>query len=140
MFLLDANACIRFLNRSSEPLVARLRACAPEDIRLSAIVKAELVYGAHRSDRAAENLRLLARFFEPFTALPFDDRCLDSYGRIRSDLERIGMPIGPNDLLIAATAAAHGLTLVTHTTDEFGRIPGLDVEDWESDVGERTPS
>ena len=130
-YLLDTNACIRFLNRSSAPLVARVKACVPDDIRLSAIVKAELVYGAHRSTRAAENLRLLARFFEPFTAVPFDDRCLVSYGRIRSDLERLGTPIGPNDLLIAATSIAHGLTLVTHNIEEFGRIPGLVIEDWE---------
>ena len=69
--------------------------------------------------------------------MPFDDRCLDSYGRIRSDLDRLGTPIGPNDLLIAATAMAHGLTLVTHNVDEFGRIPGLDIEDWEvEDAGE----
>ena len=136
MYLLDTNACIRFLNRSSEPLVQRLKACAPEDIRLSSVVKAELVYGAHRSARAADNLRLLARFFKPFAAVAFDDRCLDSYGRIRSDLERIGTPIGPNDLLIAATAMAHDLTLVTHNTDEFGRIPGLEIEDWEAEQPE----
>ena len=80
MYLLDTNACIRFLNQSSSPLVRRLRACAPEEIRLSSVVKAELVYGAHRSTRAAENLRLLVRFFEPFSTLPFDDRCVDSYG------------------------------------------------------------
>ena len=133
MFLLDTNACIRFLNGSSEPLVARLKSCAPDEVCLSSIVKAELVYGAHRSARAAENLRLLARFFEPLATMPFDDRCLDSYGRIRSDLDRLGTPIGPNDLLIAATAMAHALTLVTHNVDEFGRIPGLDIEDWEGE-------
>ena len=77
------------------------------------------------------NLRLLVRFFEPFSTLPFDDRCVDSYGRIRNDLERLGTPIGPNDTFIAATATAHDLTLVTHNTDEFGRIPELAIVDWE---------
>lgn len=66
--------------------------------------------------------------------LPFDDRAADVYGGVGADLERVGRPIGPNDLLIAATALAHDLTLVTHSISEFGRVPGLGVEDWEREV------
>lgn len=51
---------------------------------------------------------------------------------IRLDLGRSGRPFGPNDLLVAATARAHDLVLVTHNTREFGRVPGLRVEDWEA--------
>lgn len=80
-----------------------------------------------------ENLALLGRFFEPFVSLPFDDGCAEHYGQIRSGLEREGRPIGPNDLMIAATARAHGLTLVTHDSAEFARVPGLPLEDWEGD-------
>ena len=54
------------------------------------------------------------------------------HGRIRSDLARSGTPIGPNDMLIAATAAANGLTLVTANTREFGRAAGLSLENWEN--------
>jgi len=46
-------------------------------------------------------------------------------------LEKLGKPIGPYDLLIAATALANGLVLVTHNTREFMRIPGIQLEDWE---------
>ena len=53
------------------------------------------------------------------------------YGRIRSDLAREGMIIGPYDLMIAATAMSHELNLVTHNTKEYGRIAGLHIEDWE---------
>ena len=80
--------------------------------------------------RVAENLRLLQNFAAPYRSLAFDDSCVDSYGRIRSDLQRAGMLIGPNDLLIAAIAVAHGLTLVTNNTDEFARVVGLSLEDW----------
>ena len=132
MYLLDTNACIAVLNGSSQPLIARLRNHNPGDILLCSIVKAELRYGAYHSSRVAENLRLLDSFFEPFNSIPFDDECCDAYGRIRSDLARIGKPIGPNDLLIAATAIANDLTLVTANTDEFGRVPGLSVENWEA--------
>jgi tRNA(fMet)-specific endonuclease VapC len=131
MYLLDTNACIAVLNGSSQPLIARLQSHNPGDILLCSIVKAELIYGAYYSSRAADNLRLLDRFFEPFISLPFDDACCDAYSRIRSDLAREGTPIGPNDLLIAATAVANDVTLVTANSTEFGRVAGLQIDNWE---------
>ena len=133
MYLLDTNACIRLLNRSSEPLVARLESKRPSEVRLCSIVKAELAYGARKSGRPAENLRVLREFFEAFRSLPFEDNCSEPYGRIREELERAGTPIGPYDLMIAATAIANDLTLVTNNTSEFGRVVGLRCEDWEQD-------
>ncbi len=131
MYLLDTNACIRILNDSSPPLIARLQQHDPSGIYLCAVVKAELLYGAYHSSHVADNLRLLDRFFAPFVSLPFDDRCVMGYGRIRSDLAREGTMIGPYDLMIAATTMSHDLTLVTHNTKEFARIAGLQIEDWE---------
>jgi tRNA(fMet)-specific endonuclease VapC len=64
--------------------------------------------------------------------LPFDDSCAHTYGRIRAELEHAGTLIGPNDMMIAAVAVAHGLTLVTHNTGEFGRVAGLIFTDWEA--------
>jgi tRNA(fMet)-specific endonuclease VapC len=131
MYLLDTNACIRILNDASRPLVARLRSHRPSRVRLCSAVKAELLFGARRSRRAAENLALLATFFKPFRSLPFDDRCAEFAGIIHAELSREGRPIGPNDLLIAATARAHDAVLVTHNTAEFSRVVGLRIEDWE---------
>ncbi len=131
MYHLDTNACIRVLNGSSPTLVSRLRTHAPAEIALSAIVKAELHYGARHSQRVTENLRLLDRFFAPFASVHFDERCAERYGAIRADLATSGSPIGPNDLLIAATARAYDATLVSHNLNEFSRVVGLRVEDWE---------
>jgi tRNA(fMet)-specific endonuclease VapC len=131
MYLLDTNACIRVLNNSSTALVAQFRLHSPKEIYLSAVVKAELIYGAYHSQKVAGNLRVLSQFFAPFSSLPFDESCLDHYGRIRSDLARAGTPIGPYDLMIAATAISHNLTLVTHNTEEFSHVIGLKFEDWE---------
>ena len=131
MYLLDTNACIKLLNGSSPALLARLRGCAAPEIRVSSVTRAELLYGARRSARVAENLRVLAAFFAPLVSLPFDDACAEAYGAIRASLAAAGRPIGPNDLLIAATALAHDLTLVTHNVREFSRIPALKIEDWE---------
>jgi tRNA(fMet)-specific endonuclease VapC len=131
MYLIDTNACIRILNNSSAPLVARLRAENPSEIRISSVTKAELLYGARHSSRIAANLRLLERFFTPLISLPFDDHCAEHYAAIRVELVVRGQLIGPNDLLIAATARAHDLILITHNTREFLRVAGLRIEDWE---------
>jgi tRNA(fMet)-specific endonuclease VapC len=131
VYLLDTNACIRILNGTSEDLVNRLRRQAPADIQLSSVTRAELLFGARRSARIAENLSLLAKFFAPLGSLPFDDACAEHYGALRATLTAAGRPIGPNDLLIAATALAHDLTLVTHNVREFSRVPNLKLEDWE---------
>ena len=130
--LLDTNVCIRILNGSSPPVVARLRELDPGDVAMSAIVRAELAYGARKSRHVAANLRLVEAFCEPLVCLPFDKRAAGVYGEIRADLERLGQPIGPNDLLIAATALANSLILVTHNVSEFERVPGLRIEDWEA--------
>jgi tRNA(fMet)-specific endonuclease VapC len=129
--LLDSNTCIRYLNGQSESIRRNLEAKRPEEIVLCSVVKAELVYGAVKSARLERNLEKLRRFAEPFSSLPFDDAAADVYGRIRTNLERSGRPIGPNDLLIAAIAIAHDATLVTHNTGEFSRIEDLRYEDWE---------
>ena len=131
MYLLDTNACIRILNNSSATLVNRLREYRPDEVALCSVVKAELIYGARHSSRIAENLRLLERFFAPFNSLPFDDNCVQTYGRVRAELERAGTPIGPYDLMIAATAIANQRTLVTANVREFGRVAGLAFENWE---------
>lgn len=129
-YLFDTNVCIRLLNNTSAPLVARLRSTDPNEILLCSVVLAELTFGAYRSTRVADNLRLLQNFAAPYRSLAFDDSCVDSYGRIRSDLQRAGILIGPNDLLIAAIAVANNLTLVTNNTGEFSRVAGLSLEDW----------
>lgn len=120
------------MNGTAPTVLARLRVTAPRDVRLCSIVKAELYYGACRSSRPAENLRALDRFFNAYASMPFDDVCAERYGRMRHELRRLGTPIGPNDLMIAAIAVTHGLTLVTHNVGEFSRVLDLKIEDWEA--------
>lgn len=128
--LLDTNICIAYLNARSSAVADRLKQTDPDDLALCSIVKTELLFGAHKSSRTAENLARLEVFFRPFRSLPFGDRAADVAAKLRADLERAGTPIGPNDLLIGAIALAHGLTLVTANTGEFSRIAGLPLEDW----------
>ncbi len=131
-YLLDTNACIRILNHSSAALIERAQQTQPSHLRLCSVVKAELLFGARKGAKVSQNLDLLKFFFAPLITLPFDDLCAEHYGILRADLELAGRLIGPNDLLIAATARAHDLVLVTHNTREFSRVPGLRIEDWET--------
>jgi len=131
IYLLDTNVCVHLLNQRIPEVIARFRQHNPADIALCSVVKAELLYGAQRSQRRAANLQTLHTFFTPLASLPFDDNAAEHYGQIRADLLAQGQPIGPNDFLIAAIARAHDATLITHNTAEFSRVPGLRLEDWE---------
>lgn len=130
--LLDTNTCIFLLNQASARVRAQFEARSPSDIALCSVVKAELLFGAHRSARVDANLQRLKKFFDPLHCFAFDDPCAEHYALIRADLLAQGQPIGPNDLMIAATARANDATLVTNNTKEFGRVAGLRLEDWTS--------
>lgn len=128
--LLDTNICIAFLKGSDAGVRDRLLALSPDEVGLSSVVKAELLYGARHSAHVEDNLRRLAAFFEPFLSCPFDDAAAEIYGVIRAQLRKSGTPIGSNDLMIAATALSANVPLATRNQDEFRRVAGLRVVAW----------
>jgi tRNA(fMet)-specific endonuclease VapC len=130
-WLLDTNACVRYLNGRSPELKRRIDAVGAADILVCSIVKSELAFGAARSTDLARSSAVHSRFLSRFISLAFDDACATIAGEVRAHLARLGQPIGPYDVLIAATALANGVTLVTHNTVEFSRVPGLMIDDWE---------
>ena len=127
-FLLDTNAVIALLNGKPR-LHARLRAHAPAEVGLSAIVMHELFFGAFRSARVETNLARVEGL--RLEVVAFDTEDARASGAVRAALAASGWPIGAYDVLIAGQALARELTLVTHNTREFGRVEGLRVEDWE---------
>ena len=131
LYLLDTNTCIRYLNGRAPNVRSRLRSVPPQQVRVCSVVKAEMFAGALRSTDPVRSLVRQQAFLATFVSLPFDDPAAESYGLIRSHLLTAGTPIGPNDTLIAAIAVSQGLTLVTHNTNEFRRVPGLLLDDWE---------
>ncbi|ANE54727.1 type II toxin-antitoxin system VapC family toxin [Methylomonas sp. DH-1] len=130
-YLLDSNACIVFLNKRSEKLKLRLEQCQPQQIVLCSVVKAELLYGAMKSQNPVASMAKVENFCSHFQSLPFDDIAAEFYGKIRSELSLLGTPIGANDFMIAAIALANDVTLISHNTREFSRVSNLLLQDWE---------
>src|SRR5215472_5942611 len=127
-YLLDANAVIALLNDKSSKTAQRARRERVGDVAMSAIVAHELLYGAFKSRRAAQNLALIDAL--QFVVLEFDKEDARKAGEVRALLAAKGTPIGPYDVLIAGQAVARDMILVTHNTQEFGRVMGLQIEDW----------
>jgi tRNA(fMet)-specific endonuclease VapC len=133
LFLLDTNAVIAVLNERAPEVAIRLDAelAGGTPILLSAIVLCELRYGIAKSDRRQRSEAVLTDFLAaPITPIAFEPEDAEHAGDIRAHLARLGTPIGPYDVLIAAQARRRGAILVTANRREFARVPGLVIEDW----------
>lgn len=129
-YLLDSNILI-FVVKDPECLASkRLKVIDVEDVAICSVVEAELYHGAKKYGDPIKRQAILDELLAPYTSLPFDTVCVPHYATIRHHLQRQGRVIGSNDLMIAAIALTHDLTVVTNNCQEFGRIPGLRVEDW----------
>jgi tRNA(fMet)-specific endonuclease VapC len=129
-YLLDTNICIALLKNNDADLVNNMKKYTPDNFTLCSIVKAELLFGARKSQYVEKNLLLLNKFFAHFHSYSFDDKSSEFYGINRAILERSGAPIGDADLLISSVALANNLTVITRNHREFIRVPGLKVEIW----------
>ena len=132
MYLLDTNICIYLMKNKYPGLTEKIFSFDPSELMVSSVTVYELEYEAEKSRWAEETRQKLALFLAPFTILSFDSGDAVTAGRIRALLEKEGMPIGPYDLQIASQGLARDLTVVTHNVSEFGRVPGLKIEDWVS--------
>ncbi len=132
MVLLDTDICIYLLNQRPgfEAILRHLDGRRQGEVALSAITLAELRFGIAASQRRDVNLAKLELFLVAFEIAPFDAPAATAYGSLRAQLQARGTPIGPLDTLIAAHALALGAIMVTHNVREFGRVPGLTVENW----------
>jgi tRNA(fMet)-specific endonuclease VapC len=129
--LLDTNVVIYYL-KGDPAIVTRIRNAATGELALPAVVVYELEYGTLRSKIPDRRRRELEEGLADIQHVPFDSQAALAAARVRFELERRGMAIGPIDLLIAGTALSRGATLATHNTAEFSRVPGLRIIDWQS--------
>jgi tRNA(fMet)-specific endonuclease VapC len=132
-YLLDTNSWVFHIRQDpNSKVTANLTAAPPGSVYLGSVVLAELLYGVLLSSTAyhTANLTLVGMLQSQYPSVVFDHQAAHEYAKIRAHLKKMGTPIGPNDMLIAALALANGMTLVTHNTVEFSRVPGLILEDW----------
>ena len=128
--MLDTNICIYLIKERPASVVERFRVRPVGDIGISAITLAELEFGVAKSSRPSRNREALEQFVSPLEVAHFDRLASAAYGKLRTALEKRGQPIGSLDLLIAAHALSLDARLVTHNVREFGKVPGLRIEDW----------
>jgi tRNA(fMet)-specific endonuclease VapC len=129
MYFLDTNAIIDYF-RDRGRVAERLLAREPREVALPAVVLYELEVGAAKSSRPDETRRQIDELTAVVPVTPFAEGEARAAARIRAALEVHGTPIGPHDVLIAATALARGGVLVSRNTRELSRIEGLRLEDW----------
>jgi tRNA(fMet)-specific endonuclease VapC len=129
IYLLDSNVVIAALRGRSPKLAARLWGHPLAEVGISSLVAHELYYGAFRSLDQARGVAGIDAL--PFPVLAFERADAREAGQVRAGLAGTGNMIGSIDVLIAGQALARGLVLVTHNVGEFGRVPGLKVEDWQ---------
>ncbi|MFZ0407607.1 MAG: tRNA(fMet)-specific endonuclease VapC [Cyanobium sp.] len=128
-YLLDTNICIDVIKERPRRMLESFNRHAGH-MAISAITLSELLHGVEKSAAPERNLAVVENFCSRLDVLPYGPKASLHYGQIRAALERRGMPIGVNDLHIAAHARSEGLTLVSISLREFERVEGLLLENW----------
>ena len=129
-FLLDTNICIYIIKQKPVEVLNKFKAYDVGDIAISSVTVAELEFGVQKSQFPEIDRQALAQFLIPLSVVAFDRPAAIVYGKVGSDLEKQGTPIGSLDTLIAAHALSLQITLVTNNVKEFNRVPNLKLENW----------
>jgi len=128
-FLLDTNIVSDLIRNPQGRVAQRIRQVGEAQVCTSIVAAAELRYGAAK--RSAPRLTAqVEAVLGALDVLPLEAPAEAAYGALRARLERSGVVIGGNDLLVAAHAVALGHTVVTDNEREFRRIEGLICENW----------
>jgi tRNA(fMet)-specific endonuclease VapC len=128
-YMLDTNICIYVIKNRPAQLRQRFNQLA-DQLCVSVITLAELIYGAEKSARVQQNLEVVEQFRGRLEVLPFMERAANHYGQLWAELDRAGQRIGIHDMMIGSHARSEGLTVVTNNVREFQRMPGLHFENW----------
>lgn len=129
-YLLDTNICIYIIKKKPAKVFEKLKNSTIGDVGISSITLAELQYGIEKSSNSEKNREALEKFLTPIEIIDYGYDATIEYGKIRAELEKKGVPIGPLDMLIASHAKSLDVILVTNNVKEFERIAGLRTENW----------
>lgn len=129
-YLLDTNICIYIIKKKPAEVFEKFKNLAIGDVGISSITLAELQYGIAKSLSPEKNREALEKFLTPIEIMDYGYEATVEYGKIRAELEKKGIPIGPLDMLIASHAKSLDAVLVTNNVREFDRIADLKIENW----------
>lgn len=130
-YLLDTNICV-FCMRGKFEMNRKIALAGIDNCYLSEITVAELYYGAENSDNPKKTMRETEDFISLFRVLPFG-KSLHTFGREMAYLKSIGRKIENFDMAIGSIALQHKMVMVTDNVDHFGRIRGIEIEDWKTE-------
>ncbi|MGB9499265.1 MAG: type II toxin-antitoxin system VapC family toxin [Dissulfuribacterales bacterium] len=129
MYLLDTDIVIYNLKGNASVKI-HLQNHVNDSIRISAVTLMELYYGAYKSQKVESNLAKIRTIENALGVIPVDQEVVEIFGLLKSKLEKTGTPLDDFDLILAATALAHNLILVTNNERHFKRIDGLTIGNW----------
>ena len=130
LYLLDTDTCSYAIRNASTALDARLATASPDSLAISAVTRAELMFGLEKRGNPRELTRLVHGFLDRVAVMPWDAQAADHFAKLRALLERGGTPIGIFDTMIAGHALALKATLVTNNQKHFQKVKALKIENW----------
>lgn len=132
LFMLDTDTCIFLMRRGSQKLETKVQSVPLQNQVMSAVTFAELSYGVQASVAAKrkQNQATLDSLALHLAVLDWPQDAAKFYAEIRLDLKKRGTQLGAADLMIAAHARSLGAVVVTNNVKDFGRVKGLEVENW----------
>ncbi len=130
LYLLDTDTCSYAIRGDSAALDARLSKEKPDALAISAVTRAELMFGLEKRGNPRALSRVVLGFLDRIAVMPWDTAAADHFARLRAVLERGGIPIGVMDTMIAGHALALKATLVTNNLKHFQKVAALRVENW----------
>ena len=132
LFMLDTDTCIFLMRGESQTLATKVQSVLVQQQVMSAVTFAELAYGVQASAAAKrkQNQAVLDSLALHLAVLDWPQDAAKHYAEIRADLKKRGAQLGAADLMIAAHARVMGAVIVTNNVKDFGRVKGLQVENW----------
>lgn len=130
IYMLDTDICSYVIRERPLQVFEHFKQVEMEQICISVITYAELMYGVERSSSKKINQAVIDDFIKHLNIVPWDEEAAKHYGNIRAYLQADGQIIGSMDLMIAAHARSRGMTLVTNNDRHFNRVPKLTIENW----------
>jgi len=129
-YMLDTDTASYAIKGGHPDLDRRLASVPPEDLCISSVTRAELLYGVRRKPGAQRLARVVGQFLAIVNSLAWDDDAADRFAVIAAELDTSGKRIGTFDTMISAHALATNCIAVTNNVEHFSRVSGLSLQNW----------